>query len=861
MHAFLSAITGADTTGTSRLATTSTSAPSGWLARFLSDPWAVIGRLLGDLREWAIVWGPIAGPAVAFGVALAVSARRWWRHRCQQRLHTNARLITVLAPPSVDPAGAIGVWNNLVGLLRPAWRRLVTGQPHLACEYVFSHEGVRIQFWVPGAVPPGLVERAVEAAWPGAHTQAEPASPPVPITPDVGRRTLVTGGELRLARSEALPIRSEFPSGTDPLRALLGALVGLGQHERACVQVLARPVTGRRVKHARRAARRLHTGGGSTRTVGRMLDAITPGVGPTRSRSNSPVEPQMSLEYAAQNRAVVAKQRGSQYDTTIRYAVAAEIDEHTPAEQVRRVLDHLRGRAHAIASGFGAFTDHNHYRRVRLRHPLHVLAQRRLDSGDLLSVPELAGLAHLPTDEAAPGVHRAGARAVAPPPGVLEPGPGVKPLGVTDAGHARAVGLRVADARHHLHVLGATGSGKSTLLANLVLADADAGRGAVVVDPKGDLVIDILSRLPERLGKKVVLFDASDPRHTPCLNPLDGPKHRTVDNLVSVFSRVFAASWGPRTDDILRAGALSLHSVGPEVTHDGPATLAHLPRLLSDAEFRRRIVGTVTDPVLIGFWGWYDELSDPTRAQVIAPLMNKLRAFLLRPFVRCAIASGPSTVDIGQALDSGGLVLARIPKGVLGDETASLVGSLLVAATWQAATRRARVPQRLRRDASLIVDECHNFLHMPYSLDDMLAEARGYRLSIVLAHQHLSQLPKELEEGISTNARTKIYFNASPEDAKYLARHTVPRLSEHDLAHLGAFHAAVRPVLRTEEAEPFTIRTQPLPPAIPGRAKLIRAAAIVHAASADTITTARKPLRSNTSGAVSPSVIDPRADL
>src|SRR6266567_3189522 len=170
------------------------SAPDGWLARFLADPWGVIHQVLVALRDWVLVWGPVAGPGLALAAAVAVWARRAWRHRCQQRLHTHARVITVLASPSVDPAGAVGVWSNLVGLLRPAWRRLVTGQPHLACEYVFTHEGVRIQFWVPGAVPPGMVERAVEAAWPGAHTTAAPAEPPLPVTPGPGRRMLVTGG-------------------------------------------------------------------------------------------------------------------------------------------------------------------------------------------------------------------------------------------------------------------------------------------------------------------------------------------------------------------------------------------------------------------------------------------------------------------------------------------------------------------------------------------------------------------------------------------------------------------------------------------------------------------------------------------
>ncbi|MEU0470628.1 type IV secretion system DNA-binding domain-containing protein [Amycolatopsis sp. NPDC006131] len=793
-----------------------------WLGDYLRDPGGALLALLDQLRELALAVGPIALPGLAALTAVVLTARRWWARRCHERLVADARQVTVLAPPTVDPAGGAALWSNLVGLLRPAWRRALTGQPHVACEYVFSEAGVAIRLWVPGVVPPGLVERAVEAAWPGAHTHVRPAEPPLPA-PRGGQRRLVVGGELRLARPEALPIRTAFEA--DPIRALIGAPVGLARHEHACVQVLARPGTGRRVQRARRAARRVHTGS-SARLVGRMLDAITPGTSSSRRPAGSRTktgalhsDPQTSLEYGAQNRAIVAKQRGSQYETVIRYAVATLLPADADTDEVRAARDVARGRAHALAASFASYTEHNHYTRRRIRHPGETIDSRRLERGDLLSVPELAAIAHLPTDEAIPGLQRAGARAIAPPPGIAVPGPEAKPIGVTDTGHARPVALRVPDARHHLHVLGATGSGKSTLLGRMVLDDAEAGRGVVLVDPKGDLVTDVLSRLPRSAADRVVLFDADSKARPPCLNPLDGgDTDLMVDNLVSVFRRVYSAFWGPRTDDVMRAACLTLR------TQEGVATLADLPKLLADAAFRSRVTAGITDPVLRGFWSWYEELTDSARSQVISPLMNKIRAFLLRPFVRNAIASGHSTVDLGEVLD-GGICLVRIPKGSLGEETTRLVGSLVVARTWQAITSRARIPQRQRRDASLVIDECHNFLNLPYPIEDMLAEARGFRTAMTLAHQHLGQLPRELREGISTNARSKIFFNASPEDARELARHTTPRLTDHDLAHLGAYHAAARLVLHGEEAQPFTLRTQPLPPAIPGRAREIRAAA------------------------------------
>lgn len=790
----------------------------GWFGDYLRNPDATLSALIGTLRDWAIDHAPDLILALTIAAVVEVAARRWWAWRCHRRLLRDARLVTVLAPPTVDPAGGQALWSNLVGLLRPGWRRALSGQPHLACEYVFSESGVEIRLWVPGVIPPDLVERAVEAAWPGAHTHTTPAAPPLP-DPGPRQRRIVVGGQLRLARSEALPLRTDFD--TDPIRALLGAPVGLGRGEHACVQILARPVTGQRVaaaRHAaRRAARRLHHRGPNV--VGHLLDLLTPATKPARTRTAAapgrvPTNPQTSLEQSAHNRATVAKQRGPQYATVIRYAAATLLADDTTAQQSATAAQQsatarevARGRAHALAAAFATYTEHNRYNRHRLHRPGPALAARRLGRGDLLSVPELAALAHLPTDLSVPGLRRAGARALAPPPGIVAPSTAAKPLGVTDAGHPRPVALRVPDARHHLHVIGATGSGKSTLLGNMILADADAGRGIVLIDPKGDLVTDLLSRLPRTAADRVVLFDADSRHRPPRLNPLDGGQtHLTVDNLVSVFRRVYSAFWEPRTDDVMRAACLTLR------TQHAVPTLAELPKLLTEPAFRGRVTAGVDDPVLRGFWTWYEQLTDANRAQVVAPLLNKLRAFLLRPFVRDAIAAGASTVDMHDILD-GGICLVRIPKGSLGEETTRLVGSLIVAATWQATTARAHTPQRLRRDASLVIDECQNFLNLPYPIEDMLAEARGFRLSLTLAHQHLGQLTPPLRDGIAANARNKVFFALSPEDAGHLARHTLPELGAHDLAHLDGFHAAARLITDGAPARAFTLTTRPLPPA------------------------------------------------
>jgi hypothetical protein len=796
------------------------------LGRFLTHPSQAVHRIAQLLLSATAQHGPAAGLALAAAAAAALAGRAWLRRRQHTVFTADARTITVLAPPLADPAGGEVLWGNLAGLMRPPWARWWHGQPHLGWEYTWTPAGMTITAWVPGTVPPGMAERAIEAAWPGTHTLTAPATSPLPAG-------LATGGTLRLARPEILPLRTGHP--TDPLRALAAAGTGLAQGERAIVQVLARPATGSRLRRARRAIRRLRYGR-PARLTSRLLDALSPGGHATARRAGTRADP----ELAADLRAAIGKSAGPQWETQIRYAVTttttvparSRVRRTAAGAQARR---RLRGLAHALASATALYAGRNWLARRRLPCPAARIAARRFRAGDLLSVPELAAIARLPADALVPGLARAGARAVPPPPGIPAPGPDARPLGVTDTGTPRPVAIAVPDARHHLRIIGATGAGKTTLILGQLLADTEAGRGAVFIDPKGDAITDLLPRLPEQIAGKVVLFDPAGRGAPPCLNVLQGGTDGAdvdviTDNITGIFRRIFAAFWGPRTDDIFRAACLTLlHSVPPG---SGAVTLADIPALLGSEAYRRRVTAAITDPVLRGFWAWYEQLSDAARAQAVGPLMNKLRAFLLRRFVRQAIAAGPSTFTMSQILDHGGLLLARLPKGVLGEETARLLGSFIVAAAWQAASRRAALPQHARPDAGLYVDECQNFLNLPYPLEDMLAEARAYRLSVVMAHQNLAQLPPDLREGISANARSQVIFTASPEDARVLERHTAPQLTAHDLSHLGAYQAAARLVAASAETPAFTLRTQPLPPPVPGRARLIRATAYAAAAPA-----------------------------
>src|SRR6266852_5086968 len=576
-----------------------------------------------------------------------------------------------------------------------------------------------------------------------------------------------TNKEEKLATELVLSGPDWFPlggqDGPDPLRLVLGQLADLADDEQALVQVVARPATAREQRRLLAVSKRIRAGQPASRLL-RMLEFLLPG--PPRQRAR--VDPTVSPDV----RAVLEKASHPLFRCLVRLSVSG------PDTRV------ARGRMHALAGAFAAYEGRVGLRRRRVRGAERKLRLRTLGRRSyLLSIPELAALAHLPAERALPGLLRAGARSVTPPPGL--PGTG-KPLGVSASG--APVVLAVEDARYHLHLLGPTGVGKSTLIARLVLADLDASRGAVVIDPKGDLVEELLARIPAGLEHRVDLFDPLDPA-PPGLNVLEGADHDlVVDQLVGIFRRVYERFWGPRTDDILRAALLTLLETGPG------ATLADVPRLLTDGHWRQQLLDELDDPVgLEPFWESYDGLGEAVRAQMTGPVLNKLRAFLLRRPVRAIVGQETSTIDVARCLDSGRLLLVRVPKGTLGEDTSRLLGSFVVARVWQAALARAARPEHTRADCALYVDEVHNYLNLPTPLEEMLAEARGYRLSLCLAHQHLGQLPTQ--------------------DAQTLGKEVEPELAAHDLAHLPRFTAAARLCHTGETGPAFTLTTEPLEPA------------------------------------------------
>jgi RecA/RadA recombinase len=413
-------------------------------------------------------------------------------------------------------------------------------------------------------------------------------------------------------------------------------------------------------------------------------------------------------------------------------------------------------------------------------------------------------------------VARLGSRLV--PPSAALPRDG-RVLGTaTFPGRERSVGLAVADGLRHLHALGPTGSGKSTLLLNLITQDMAAGRAVVVIEPKGDLMAEVLERVPPaRLGD-VVLLDPSDSERPVGLNPLalhGRSPELAADQLLGLFHSLYIAHWGPRTHDILGASLLTLARL-PDMS------LTALPLLLTDAGFRRRVLPRVVDPIgLQPFWNAYEAWSEAERAAAIAPVMNKLRPLLLRPELRAVMGQTRRSFDLRRVFTERKLLLVNLTKGLLGPESAALLGSLVVSQLWQAVLGRSAIAPERRHPVFVYVDEFQDYMHLPLDFADALAQARSLAVGFIAAHQYLHQLDPAMRSAVLANAQSRVAFRLPSEDARVIAADGA--LEPEDFQSLGVFEGYAQLVAKGTVQPWCSLRTLPASPAFSDPAE-VRAA-------------------------------------
>ncbi|MBM4402027.1 MAG: type IV secretion system DNA-binding domain-containing protein [Candidatus Cloacimonetes bacterium] len=368
-------------------------------------------------------------------------------------------------------------------------------------------------------------------------------------------------------------------------------------------------------------------------------------------------------------------------------------------------------------------------------------------------------------------------------------------------------GIKLDDRRRHMYVIGKTGTGKTTLLRNMIINDMRAGEGLAVVDPHGELFEHILDFIPDNRVDDVIIFDPSDVNFPVALNPLElfDPEQRPLvaSGLIDVFRHRFEFSWGPRLEHLLRNTMLSLLEVPG-------TTLLGITRILTDRAYERYIVHLLRDPILKDFWNnEFKEMRGNQRlvTEAIAPIQNRIGPFLATPTIRNIVGNARSTIKLDEIMNQGKILLVNLAKGKIGEDNSGILGGMLVARLWFAAMLRASIPEEQRRDFYVYIDEFQNFATT--SIATILSEARKYRLNLILAHQYIAQVPKEVTDAVFGNIGTMICFTLGQQDAHVLARELVPVFEEDDLINLEKFHIYLKLMIDLTQSRPFSAVTLP----------------------------------------------------
>lgn len=369
----------------------------------------------------------------------------------------------------------------------------------------------------------------------------------------------------------------------------------------------------------------------------------------------------------------------------------------------------------------------------------------------------------------------------------------------------QAFGIKRDDRRRHVYVIGKTGMGKSTLLENMIIQDIQNGEGIAVVDPHGDLVEKVIHFVPSHRINDVVYFNPADMDYPVAFNILEKvsseQQHLVASGMIGVFKKIWADSWGPRLEYILRNAILGLLDYKD-------STFLGITRMLSDKKYRKKVVEKIQDPVVKSFWvDEFAKYNDRFAQEAIAPIQNKVGQFLSSALIRNIVGQVKSSIDLRDIMDSGKILLLNLSKGRIGEDNSALLGAMMITKMQLAAMSRVSIPESQRKDFYLYVDEFQNFATDSFAA--ILSEARKYRLNLIIAHQYIEQLNESVKAAVFGNVGTLICFRVGATDAEELVKEFTPYFTEEDLVNLAKFKVYMKLMIDGVSSTPFSASTLP----------------------------------------------------
>jgi hypothetical protein len=695
-----------------------------------------------------------------------------YRHREEHSLETVLLQIAVPRDNEIKIDAAEQMFASLHSIAHGDFWSFLKPQEHLSFEIVARPEDIRFYVAVPKKLT-DLVEKQIHGAYPGADIRQVDE---YQIFSEKGK---VAFAALCLSGSDYQPLRVYRDLPTDPMSSITSVLAKMKPGEAAAVQILIQPAADK------------------WRGLGRSYISKTKKNEANPDKASFSVDPK-TLE------AIEQKVSKPGFNTVIRCVISSE-DE----ESAKMHLDNL-------LTSFSQFSsDHNHFTKVKMPFKQFFMMDFIYRYFPIMNVPlfrqfsvlnseELASVYHMPNKSIETAhIYWLNAKRA--------PAPSQIPMSGLFLGNSRYRGIERPiyvgddDRRRHMYIIGKTGTGKSQLLEEMIIQDIRNGKGVAVVDPHGDLIDGVLSRIPPERAEDVIYFDPSDGDRPMGLNMLEAKteeqRHFVVTSIVGLMYKLYdpmkTGIIGPRFEHAVRNAMLT-------VMVEPGNTFIEVVRVLTDSAFVQELLPKLQDPIIRRYWtDQIAQTADFHKSEVLDYIVSKFGRFVTNKLMRNIIGQSQSSFDFRKVMDDGKILLVNLAKGKIGEENSNFLGLILVPRILIAAMSRQEIPESQRRDFYLYVDEFQNFATPDFA--QILSEARKYRLNLIVANQFIGQMEEEVKNAVFGNVGTVVSFRVGVTDANYLQHEFQPTFNEADLINIDKFNAYVKTSVKNEPVKPFSM--------------------------------------------------------
>jgi len=768
---------------------------------------------MGDLLAWIFslllqwyVWVPLA-------ILLLYLA--WRNNRQAEVIDTTEHVLLTLEIPRANDKKELAaeqLFASLHGILRDKRELRMSGglQEHISFEIAAIDKLIRFYVWVPKHLQ-NFVEGQIYAQYPTVqiHTLDED------YTNREFQHSVVYTSELTLTDNEMLPIKTFQSFEVDPLAGITATLAKLeDSSEEVWVQVLARPIADDWHKRASAFSRRIKSGSANLDLLSGggkyFLQAIEALWKPPEQTATGSTAPELSERDKTRISEIENKSVKLGYQVKIRIAYLGE-NQAIPKQRMQALVGTFKQFNSTNLNGFKS--SGGSFKREELE---KYRARFFIDRGYILNIEELASVFHLPhTNVETPNIVWASNKTAEPPAKlpIINGDPAhdeqISAFGLTNfRGINHQFGLYRYDRSRHVYIIGQTGAGKSGLLELFALSDVYHKHGYAIIDPHGDFAVNNMHFIPADRIDDVVYFNPADTAFPLGFNPMEvydpNQKNNISSEIIGVLKRMFGDSWGPRLEYILRYTILAL------LDHPN-TTMLDITRMLTDKKFRKEVLETCQDSVVLNFWNIeFNSWNEKFQAEAVAPVLNKVGAFTANPIIRNIIGQPKSTFNIRQIMDDGKILIVNLSKGLIGEDNAGILGSFLVTKIQLAAMSRSDIPRiEDRRPFYLYVDEFQNFATDSFAT--ILSEARKYGLNLTVANQYVSQMQDTVRDAVFGNVGTMVSFRVSADDAPLLGKQFEPQFEPNDLLQMHNRNFIINMVIKGEKSPAFSATTLTIP--------------------------------------------------